>query len=200
MRPGAPGGDKTDSLFHRKDMYWVADIEEVVESTMDKTNTFMRERGLIPLNEREMVRTFYRNTVNNPTGFKAGLPTMEAAAHANTDSGGMVERRRTQNEGDDAEELAQMTLYPDDVSGIIMKAQDFYLHFDEPNDPQNEGKAMLKDWLDLWISTRTRRWQLENPMSQNKVRLTIRNTVWYKLPQSRQQKQPTPDQLLATHR
>ena len=91
----------------------------------------------------------HRNTVNNPTGFKAGLPTMEAAAHANTDSGGMVERRRTQNEGDDAEELAQMTLYPDDVSGIIMKAQDFYLHFDEPNDPQNEGKAMLKDWLDL---------------------------------------------------
>jgi hypothetical protein len=62
MRPGAPGGDKTDSLFHRKDMYWVADIEEVVESTMDKTNTFMRERGLIPLNEREMVRTWFIGT------------------------------------------------------------------------------------------------------------------------------------------
>ena len=128
-------GDKTDTLFHRMES-WVTDIEEAVAFTMNRVTTFMRERGLIPSNERKAgENVVHRNTVNNPAGFEAGLQTTEAAARANAGSGGTAGRRRTptQNEGDDAEELALMTLYPDEVSGIIMRAQDFDLTFDEPD-------------------------------------------------------------------
>ena len=131
---------------------WVTDIEEAVAFTMNRVTTFMRERGLIPSDERKAGENVVRrNTVNNPAGFEAGLQTTEAAARANAGSGGTVGRRRTptQNEGDDAEELALMTLYPDDVSGIIMRAQDFDLTFDEPDGRQNEGKAALENWSGL---------------------------------------------------
>jgi hypothetical protein len=123
-----------------------------VAFTMNRVTTFMRERGLIPSNERKAgENVVHRNTVNNPAGFEAGLQTTEAAARANAGSGGTAGRRRTltQNEGDDAEELALMTLYPDEVSGIIMRAQDFDLTFDEPNGRQNEGKATLENWSGL---------------------------------------------------
>jgi hypothetical protein len=66
-RPGVPGGaDTTDTLFHRMEK-WVTDIEEVVAFTMDRVTTFMRERGLLPSDERKAgENVVLRNTVNNP--------------------------------------------------------------------------------------------------------------------------------------
>jgi hypothetical protein len=46
---------------------WVTDIEEVVAFTMDRVTTFMRERGLLPSDERKAgENVVLRNTVNNP--------------------------------------------------------------------------------------------------------------------------------------
>jgi hypothetical protein len=159
----------------------------------------MREKGLIPLDERKAGENVVRrNTVNNPAGFEAGLQTTKAAARANAGSGGTAGRRRTltHNEGDDAEELALMTLYPDDVSGIIMRAQDFDLTFDEPDGRQNEGKAALENWSglnqsqEMAVGAPDVSEQGASHQGKDSV-VPIATGRW---------KHPKPDQLLATHR
>jgi hypothetical protein len=141
-------GDQTDALFQGMEKR-VTDIEEVVAYTMDRVTKFMGERGLLPSDERKAGENVVRrNTVNNPVELEAGLQMTEAAARANAGSGDTAGRRRTP--GDDAEELALMTLYPDEVSGIIMRAQACDLTFDETN-----GRQTLENWSGLNQSQET---------------------------------------------
>ena len=87
----------------------------------------MKARGLMPLTGHKAGE----NTVMNPARFEVGLQMTEAATNTQTGMDKTVE------------ELAEMTLNPDDVSEIVITAQDSNLRFDEPNDHLGEDRVML---------------------------------------------------------
>ena len=83
---------------------WVANIEEVVKNTLNETKVFMKVRELMHLTEHKAGE----NMVTDPAWFEIRFQMVE--------------------------ELAELTLHPDDVSEIFMSAEESDLCFKEPDD------------------------------------------------------------------
>ena len=124
-------------MANESDLYeleeWVANTEEEVENTLNESEVFMEVRETMLLTEHEAGEDLYMD----PAGIDVVLLVAEAAT--NTQIG---LERLTQVVGD-KEEQAEPTFYPDDVSELIMSAEESDLCFTEPDDPLDEDRVML---------------------------------------------------------
>ena len=97
-----------------------------MKNTLNETKVFMKVRELMHLTEHKAGE----NMVTDPAWFEIRFQMVEAGTNTQT---GLNIETLTQNVGD-TEELAELTLHPDDVSEIFMSAEESDLCFKEPDD------------------------------------------------------------------
>ena len=122
---------------------WVTDIEEEVKNTLNERKVFMEVRETMPLTEHEAGE----NLVTDPAGFDVLLQVAEAATSLTSTQTGFDRTVKayetlTQDVGD-AEEWAELMFHPEDVSEIVMSAEESDLYFAKPDDLLGEDRVML---------------------------------------------------------
>ena len=119
---------------------WVANTEKEVENTLNESEVFMEVRETMLLTEHEVGE----DLSTDPAGIDLVLQVAEAATNTQI---GLDETLKTcetltQVVGD-AEEQAEPTIYLDDVSELIMYAEESDLCLAEPDDQLDEDRVML---------------------------------------------------------
>ena len=133
-------GDVADeSDFHELEE-WVTNTKEEVENTLNESEVFMDVRETMLLTEHEVGK----DLSTDPAGIDVMLQVGEVA---NNTQIGLDETLKTcetltQVVGD-AEEQAEPTFYPDDVSELIMSAEESDLCFAKADDHLDEDSVML---------------------------------------------------------
>jgi hypothetical protein len=80
------------------------------------------------------------NMVTDPDGFDVVLQMAEAATNTQT---GLDETGDVPDGMEDTEERAELMLHPDDVTKIVMSAEESDLCFHKPDDHLGEDRVML---------------------------------------------------------
>jgi flagellar hook-basal body complex protein FliE len=122
---------------------WITDIVEEVKNTLNEREVFMEVRETMPLTEHEAGE----NLVTDPAGFDVVLQVAEAATSLTSTQTGLdrtVKAYETLTQGvGDAEEQAELMFHPEDVSEIVMSAEESDLYFAKPDDLLGEDRVML---------------------------------------------------------
>ena len=119
---------------------WAANKEEEVENTLNESEVFMEIREMMLLTEHEAGEDLF----TDPAGIDVMLQVAEAATNTQIGVEETLKTYKTLTQVvEDAEEQAEPTFYPDDVSDLIMSAEESALCFVEPDDHLDEDRVML---------------------------------------------------------
>ena len=114
-----------------------------MKNTLNQRKVFIEVRETMPLTEHEAGE----NLVTDPAGFDVLLQVAEAATSLTSTQTGFDRTVKayetlTQDVGD-AEEWAELMFHPEDVSEIVMSAEESDLYFAKPDDLLGEDWVML---------------------------------------------------------